>query len=160
MPVDLRTYWTWSKLESSVCHTTFLSTTCAPDFRGINDKHFHLFPLTEVDDQVPARCLQFPYRWSLECRYGGCSCHFRNWVKENPPEFWEPQDWFEEDPEDIEATQAFYDFMESLVGRGERLDIVTVWSGDDLFGELEVSLSVVSRAAFRFMDGYRFIVVP
>ena len=92
-------------------------------------------------------------------RYGGCSCHFRNWLKENHPEFWEPQDWFSEDPEDIESTRAVYDLLAHLVEDGERVDVSSAWTGEEVSHDLEVSLSCVGRDAFRFMDGFRFEVV-
>ncbi|HMS54968.1 MAG TPA: hypothetical protein PKA27_06170 [Fimbriimonadaceae bacterium] len=126
----------------------------------MDDLNFRLQPVEPDEQEAAVLRLSFPNRWFLECRYGGCSCHFRNWDRQNPPEFWEPQDWFEEDPEDVEATQAFYDLVVRLVGEGEKIDIVTVWTGEDVLHERTISLVEVSKAAFRFMDGFRFDVVP
>lgn len=142
-----------------MCHITFVSTTSEADFRGVDEPHFHLYPVEADEQEEAATRLSYPHRWYLEGRYGGCSCHFRNWVRQNPPEFWEPQDWFEEDPEDVEATRAFYDLIARLVGEGEKVDIVTVWEGEDVLHDRELSLSEVSREAFRFMDSIRFDVV-
>ena len=58
--------------------------------------------------------------------------HFRNWLKENHPEFWEPQDWFSEDPEDIESTRAVYDLLAHLVEDGERVDVSSAWTGEEV----------------------------
>jgi hypothetical protein len=35
-----------------------------------------------------------------------------------PPGFGEPEDWFSEDPGDIEATNSVHDFFENLVTQG------------------------------------------
>jgi hypothetical protein len=137
-----------------------MSTTSDADLEGSDGAHYRLRAVS-ADEQEPAiEPLAYPFRWFVECRFGGCSCHFRNFLEGNPPEFWEPQDWFEEDPDDVEATRAFYDLLSQLVREGHRVDIATAWSGDEVRHALEVSLSKVSRADFRFMDAYRFEVVP
>jgi hypothetical protein len=141
-----------------MCHITFLSTTAPDDFQGVDDDHFRLERVADDEGEEAARSLAFPHRWYVECRFGGCSCHFRNWLEENPPEFGAPEDWFEEDPEDVEATRAFYDFVAGLVAAGHEVDIVTVWTGSVPRHTWDVSLSEVSREAFRFMDGFRFLI--
>jgi hypothetical protein len=146
-----------------VCNVTHLSTTSSEDLAGVDGKNFVLEKISPDFLDDGAGFLEFPSRWFVACRYGGCSCHFRNWARENPPEFGAPEEWCEEDPEDVEATGAFYDFVAKLVRAGHQVDTVTVWTSDGPFDTIwtrEVSLSDVSREAFRFIENYRFRYVP
>lgn len=107
--------------------------------------------------------MEFPNRWFLGCRYGGCSCHFRNLLRENPPEFGAPEEWFPEDPDDIDATAAFYDLVSRLIAEGHQVDTVTVWTGDYPFDSIwtrVVCLDTVSRQESRFIDQHRFRFIP
>ena len=137
-----------------------MSTTSEANLEASDGVHYLLHAVTDEEREAAVEHLAYRSRWFVACRFGGCSCHFRSFVEGNPREFWEPQDWFEEDPEDVEATRAFYDLVSSLVGHGHQVDIVTVWSGDAVRHQFDVSLSEVSREAFGFMDGTRFELVP
>jgi|SRR5579862_5611277 len=143
-----------------MCHVIFMSTTSTQDFSGVDGEHFLLERLAEVETEPAARVLGYPNRWFLAGRYGGCSCHFRHFLRENPPEFWEPQEWFEEDAEDVDATRAFYDLMVGLVNSGHDLDLGIAWEGEVASRTMEVSLREVSREAFRFLDGSRLVIRP
>lgn len=129
----------------------------------MDGKHFVLERIAPDYFRYAAGFLEYPNRWFVACRFGGCSCHFRNNLRENPPEFCAPEEWLEEDPEDVDATLAFYDFVTKLVRAGHQIDTVTVWASDapfDTIATREVSLSDVPRDAFRFFDEYRFRYVP
>lgn len=79
-------------------------------------------------------------------------------LRDNPREFGAPEEWYEENPEDIEATKAFYDFVAGLARAGHRVDSVTLWDEEpaSAIATLVVDFSKVSREAFRFFDGVRF----
>jgi hypothetical protein len=154
-----------------MCNVVFLSTTSAEDLSREGDGLFHIRPIPDQEPEEIVNLLRHPHRWYLECRYGGCSCHFRYTQIVEPkgrshvavdPAFGEPEDWSPEDDDDIESTAAFYDLLSKLVARGESVDLVAAWEGTEAsdLRSIDVSLSAVPRPAFRFFDGYRFNLLP
>jgi hypothetical protein len=147
-----------------MCHLTCISTTSIEDFAGVDDVHFRLEWLGDGSSEPSARFLEYPNKWFLSGKYGGCSCHFRNFMRGwEDLGFHEELDWSPEDEEDVESTRAFYDFMVRVVSEGNKLDTVTVWTGDEPFDRIwtrDVSLSEVSREAFLFLDDYRYRIGP
>jgi hypothetical protein len=110
--------------------------------------------------------LRFPNRWYLECRYGGCSCHFRHAPYRSPdqgfrvPAVWSANDAESEDEDDIESTQAAYDMFSRWVESGFVVDIFD--SNNDqipaVVETIEVSLSEIGREAFRFLENRRMVL--
>lgn len=103
--------------------------------------------------------LAYPHRWFLTCRYGGCSCHFwHSDYREEAPDFGPLEPWMgEEDPEDVEATSAFFELVARIVGEGHRIDVTDM--SDEMMPQyvrsIHVSLREVSRENLRFYDGWR-----
>ena len=147
---------------SGVCYFTVLSTTSDADL-SLADT-----PLLRFDAALPGvpeeRYLQFAHRWLVRSR-SGCSCQLRHLA--GPTEdfgFCEPEDWFPEEAEDVEATRQFAAIIGDLVRRGERVDCVDAWGHPGrelapLAGDVEVDLSVVAAASFRFFENQRFSFV-
>lgn len=72
-----------------------------------------------------------------------------------------PQDWSPEDDDDVAATRLVYDVIRQLVEEGEEVEVACHWTSDaPVFIAERVRLSEVSRDAFRFWDGYRFLMMP
>lgn len=136
-----------------MCYITVLSTTSDEDLSALNNPAFSLTRVESSEELT--NWLEYPHKWDLTGRYGGCACHFRNWMRENPPEFAPPEDWFPEDQEDIKATQAFYALISRLVSEGHKVDSITAWQGDAEPRPFEVSISAVPPEPFRLLDGYR-----
>ena len=144
---------------SSVCYLTLLSTTSDADL-SLADT-----PLLRFDAALPGvpeeRHLQFAHRWHVRSA-SGCSCQLRHLM--TPTEdfgFCEPEDWFPEDPQDVEATRNFAKIMRDLVGRGARVDCVDAWAHGGaepapLAGDIEVNLCEVPAESFRFFENWRF----
>ena len=142
-----------------MCYLTLLSTTANDDL-SLADT-----PLLRFDAVMPGvpeeRYLSFARRWHVRSSTG-CSCQLRHLTA--PTEefgFCEPVDWFPEDAEAVEATHAFAAIVQSLAARGERVDCVDAWAHGapepaPLAGDIEVDLSVIPLASFRFFENYRF----
>ena len=132
------------------------STDSEEDLSSASGGLFIVEPCEKDNPHEAEQYLQHPRKWQLICRYGGCSCHFRRILTEEP-EFMGPADWLPEDEDDVESTAAFFEFAGNLVSRGHRLDLVDVWDSEpQLKGTLEVSLGNVSKEEFLFFEGFRF----
>ena len=140
-----------------MCYVIYLSTTSQEDLSQLPSKLYHFLPVTEEDDPDIIDLLDYPARWYLECQYGGCSCHFRH-LGGSYLEFAPPADWFPEDADDIEATKAVYEVLEQMLANRQNVDVVDVWTNaqPEAIKDLDVSLSEVSKDAFRFFENYKF----
>src|SRR5262245_42174927 len=112
-----------------MCYMIYLSTTCPEDLGLLPSNIYRFQRLTTENDPVITDQLDYPFRWRLEGRYGGCSCHFRHLGGELL-EFAPPADWLPEDADDIEATKAVYDVLGRMLADGHKVDLVDVWSND------------------------------
>ena len=141
-----------------MCYLLYISTTSLEDISRLPSKLYHFRPLTKADEPAIVRLLDHPQRWFLECQYGGCSCHFRHLCAGNERDFSPPADWFPEEADDIEATKAVYDVLARLFASGYKVDLLDLWEDTkpDAITTLDISLSTVDRAAFRFFESYKF----
>jgi hypothetical protein len=106
--------------------------------------------------------LQYSYKWFVgSC--DGCSCAFRH-LSTNVIEelgFAEPEDWYEEDSKDIEATLKFITIIRNLVKQKVKVDCIDVWSHDGIeindIKTLKVFMGDLNDKTFRFAENYRFI---
>lgn len=144
-----------------MCYSVTFSTTSTEDF-AVHGPFYYI-------DALPSNAREFdvlayPHRWYLGSRYGGCSCYFWH---EDPynymPDFTPPEPWMgEQDPEDVEATTAFFNLVARVVGGGHRIDVVDV--SDDMMPQyverLEVSLGNVPQQMLRFYNGWRLDFLP
>jgi len=149
--------------ELAMCHLVFFSTDCPDDFLDSPRENFHIERPSDTDLASIGHLLQHANVWYMGCRYGGCSCHFRNLLAESDSlGLGPPEEWFEEDPEDFGPTIAAFQFFCDIVRHGFNLDVVDVWDGcfpaeADI---LEVSASKLPPTHFRFIQDTRFDFRP
>ncbi len=104
---------------------------------------------------------QFGNCWFLTDEHNCCSCEFRHLSQTNSdgspaePEFFEPQDWRLEDPEQVEGTKLLFDVIENLVKKGFKVDLIDVWNGQEAEKfVLDVDLREVNRDSFHMFEDY------
>ena len=141
-----------------MCYMVYLSTDSAGDLTLRNSDRVR-FEKPSADIQAPPPpVLKHEHRWFVGSR-SGCSCGFRHLPDQSVGlGFDQPEDWFPEDREDIEATLRLYEILKDLVLRGHQVDLIDCWSGDD--GRepvpLVVSLSEVPAERYRLFEGHAF----
>jgi hypothetical protein len=143
-----------------MCYMTFLSTNSPEDLALGNG------PLVQFSRDMPGlpeeRYLEHAHKWFIASRFG-CSCGFRHLtVASVELGFGEPEDWYPEEAEDIQATLQVMAAIRRLVNAGAQVDCVDAWAhgqieAAELAGTLSVDLTVVGDAAFRFFENHRFV---
>jgi hypothetical protein len=111
-------------------------------------------PLAEVD------LLRHPHKWFVGTRHG-CSCGFRHlYIGSVSLGFAEPQDWYVEEQEDIEATLELLNTLKLLVTSGASVDCIDAWGHEsesaELDGTVEINLTEMRDRAFRLFENHRF----
>lgn len=144
-----------------MCYSVYLSTTSNANLLEWGNELCKFEKEILPDDQEIVDLLQHPNKWFIT-RYGGCSCHFRHFM--NYPDFEAfgvPEEWREEDADDIESSAATYDLFMKLLDSESELDVVSVWT--DCTAEevtnLEVRLADIPRDSFRFVENVMFSFV-
>ncbi len=141
-----------------MCYMTIISTTSDLDLSKFNSNDL------VFDKEMPGvpeeDLLKYPYRWFVGSAQG-CSCGFRHLMSQNFKDlgFAEPQDWFHEEPEDIEATLKLVSCFNKIASGGSGLECIDAWVSDDtkgrgLSGNVVVSLSEITQASFRLIENY------
>jgi hypothetical protein len=114
---------------------------------------------------VPERALlKFRNKWFLGSAHG-CSCGFRHLCEESVSlGFGEPEEWFQEVAEDIEATAKAIKVFRLLVEIGVSVECISVWAhGEGAVKDLrtlEIRMQQLNDNAFRFFENYRFSFLP
>ena len=151
-----------------MCYSVYVSTTSDEDLSVLPPGHFHFVPVegttfslgeTTYDDTEALAWLTYPHKWYLSGRHGGCSCHFRHWDSgQVEPTFERPVDWFPEDQDDVDSTNALYDELARIVQAGHQVDLIDTWNSENLenASSLTLSMSALPRDAFRFFLNVRF----
>ena len=137
-----------------MCYALILSTTSSADLSRFNSEEIRFDK--NIPDRLPLRHLLYANQWYVGSRTG-CSCSFRHLYG---PEFvfGAPEDWFPEEKADIEATLTFIRLVRSLVMKGENVDCLDAWEGDNTEAPqlLSVNLTQVRDEEFRFFENYHF----
>jgi len=142
-----------------MCFMTILSTTSNDDLSLANSK---LVQFIKNPIHVPEeKYLRFKNKWFLASN-AGCSCNFRH-LSGNSIElgFGEPEAWFPEESESVEASIQIAGNVRALLQQGANVDCVDAWAhGQEnaapLLGDIQVNIAEVSNTAFRFFENYRF----
>ncbi|MDD5329720.1 MAG: hypothetical protein PHX38_06935 [Sulfuricella sp.] len=138
---------------------TLLSTTSTDDLSAGNNDLVRFS--TELPGIPEQKYLAFAHQW-LVGSASGCSCGFRH-LHTSSVElgFGEPQDWYPEEAQDVEATRQVIAAIRALVEKGDHVDCMDAWAhgqpdAPPLNGEVEVNLGEVGDASFRFFENHRF----
>ena len=139
-----------------MCYVLLLSTTSNEDLTVHNNELVRfsrdLPPTTDVVS------LKYPRKWYIGSR-SGCSCSFRH-LYSTELGFGEPVDWYEEQPEDVEATLQVIALIRQLVVGNELVDCIDVWEHQEMAPRptrgLDVVLRTLRDGEFRFFENYHF----
>jgi hypothetical protein len=141
-----------------MCNMVYLSTDSADDLAPRSSDLVRFEKPSSNPQSAPPAALKHEHRWFVGSR-SGCSCGFRHLVHQSVGlGFGEPEDWFPEDRQDLEATVSLYEVLKDLVQRGHQVEVLDCWSGDEgaAFVPLVVSLSQVPAGHFRLFEGHVF----
>ena len=140
-----------------MCYLIYISTDSTKDLSQHNTTLVRFEK--DIGNQSPGimDILLYEYPWYVASK-AGCSCTFRH-LTSIELGFCKPVDWYAEDPEEIKATQIFYNVVSSLILSGHKLDCIDIWAGTgkDLIKHLKVNLSSVGKDEFRFFENYHFV---
>jgi hypothetical protein len=140
-----------------MCYALLLSTTSDEDLSLRNSELVHF--ARELPKIADAKNLKYPNKWYIGSK-SGCSCTFRHLYSVELG-FGEPVDWYEEAPEEIEATLQLIEVLRSLLEAREGVDCIDAWEHQSMHPiavtELEVDLTQVSNAQFRFFENHHFV---
>ena len=139
-----------------MCYELILSTTSNDDLSQFNDEGIRF---DHSHHERPSLVhLLHPNKWYIGSRTG-CSCSFRH-LYEPEHGFGTPEDWFLEQPSDIEATLKFIRLVRALIAKGERVDCVDLWAGSNSSTgspvHMNVNLSRIRDEEFRFFENHHF----
>jgi hypothetical protein len=143
-----------------MCHIIFVGTNCPDDMAQFNDESL---PFRMQRETSPSEFFEFgpdlSHVWSAS-RWGGCSCHFRtyHWVNE-PFAFGPPEDWMQDEPDDLAATRHLYRCLTSLLKDGWRVELFCSQEDSPVpLRKLTVNLTTVSELDFLMNEGDHLIL--
>ena len=112
----------------------------------------------ELPQIAEAAVLKFENKWYVGSK-SGCSCSFRHLYSVELG-FGEPVSWYEENPEDIEATLQVIQLIREVVAKGESVDCVDAWPSQEMkpvaTRKLDIDLSSIKDSEFRFFENHHF----
>ncbi|MGZ8219794.1 hypothetical protein [Methylomagnum sp.] len=136
-----------------------LSTDSPEDLSANNDR---LIAFSRELPGLPEETfLTHPNKWFVSSAHG-CSCGLRHLCIESVElGFNKPVDWYSEDAEAIEATLKFTAIVRLLVQQGAQVECIDAWASEtepaNLSGTIQVNLSEIADAEFRFFENHRFM---
>lgn len=138
----------------------YVSTTSPEDLSTLQLDRTSFVKDQETEAPEMRAILAFPHRWFIST-YGGCSCNLRHTANLDLADmFGPPEDWCPKDDDDVAETAKVYDHLRRLVEEGHEVDVVDLWTDtplDDLI-TVPIRVSEISREAFRFAEGARFVL--
>ena len=137
-----------------MCYVLILSTTSDEDLSQFNCDEIKFN--AGVPERLPAERLKHLHKWYVGSRTT-CSCTFRHLAGPDF-DFGIPEDWFPEDPANIEATLIFVRVVRDLLAKGESVDCIDAW--ESTLAEaprlLTVDLGQIRDEEFRFFENHHF----
>jgi hypothetical protein len=141
-----------------MCHMIIMSTTSDLDLRKFNSSDV-IFE-SELPGVPEEKLLKYDHKWYVGS-YQGYSCGFRHLMSVNFPDlgFADPEEWFQENQENIDATLKLIKIFKEIIVSGEKLECIDAWSHDSseepyLEGNVIVNLNEVPDTAFRFIESF------
>jgi hypothetical protein len=142
-----------------MCYMVLLSTDSPKDLTECNDSLISFS--RELPPLAEALQLSYPNKWFVGSRHN-CSCGFRHlYIGSVELGFGQPEEWFPEETEDIEATVCFVNVIRNLLADGASVDCIDAWGHEsshaNLSGTVAVDLSGMGVLEFRFFENHRFV---
>ena len=139
-----------------MCYAVYISTDSPENMAERNSDLVRFERITDADSDRCTDLLDFPNKWYIGSQ-SICSCTFRQ-LSATELGFGEPEDWYEEEQDDLDATGELYRTLNHILCSGYQLDLVDRWEGSqpEDITILDVSLDDVSERAFRMFEDYKF----
>ena len=139
-----------------MCYAVYLSTDSTADLSVHTTDLVRLERLNGERQDPVVGLLMFTNRWYIGSK-SGCSCTFRHLVSTELG-FGEPEEWYPEDQDALQATKHLYEVIAILLSAGHAVDCLDRWEGTEPkdIHTLAVCLHEVSREAFRLFENHRF----
>lgn len=97
--------------------------------------------------------LKHEHKYRLYEKVSRCGCGFR--TLDPNLGFIEPQDWLEEDKEELENTYFAYDNIKRLLQQGFEVDCIAIWTtqqpDDNIYDYNKINLNEITRDKFAFL---------
>lgn len=141
-----------------MCNAVYISTDSAEELGKRSSDLVRFERVTDMGSDPCISLLDFPNKWYVGSR-SGCSCTFRHLLPESLElGFHEPESWFKEEQDEIDATCELYRTLEHILSAGHRLDLVDRWEGStpDDITTIDVSLDDVSEREFTLFEDHKF----
>jgi len=141
----------------SMCYALYLSTDSQKDLTKHNSDLVRFEPILNDDENHFTMLLKNRNKWYVGSK-SGCSCTFRH-LKSIELGFGEPEDWYREDQDEIDATKELFYLIEQLIFCEDQVDCISIWEGSDPEDvvKMDVQLSLLSEVSFRFFDNHHFV---
>ena len=146
-----------------MCYMTVMSTSSELDLEEFNTND--LIFSRDMPGVPEQKFLMYPNKWYIGSQHG-CSCGFRHLMADNFSDlgFADPVEWYQEDPEDIEATIKLVRVFKKIAASGNKLDCIDAWLSDKanlpvLSENILVNLNTISETAFRLIENSRHEIV-
>lgn len=139
-----------------MCYGVYISTDSPENLTVRNSELLRFEKVVDPNSDPCIHVLDFPNRWYIGSK-SGCSCTFRHLYSVDLG-FGEPENWYPEEKDELDATLELYTFLASLVSAGYQVDLLDRWEGTQAedIKILDVSLDDVSEKAFRMFENYKF----
>ena len=141
----------------SMCYALYLSTDSQKDLIKHNSDLVRFEPISNDDENRFTMLLENPNKWYVGSK-SDCSCTFR-YLKSTELGFGEPEDWYNEDQDEIDATKELFRLIEQLIFCEDQVDCISIWEGSDPEDvvKIDVQLSFLSEVSFRFFENHHFV---
>jgi hypothetical protein len=144
-----------------MCYMVYMSTDCADDLSQQSSDLVRFERLTAESSSPCPSILKHEHKWFIGSK-SECSCTFRHLYYQSVElGFGEPEDWFQEEPDAIQATCQLYRILKGLVQRGHQVELLDCWTEEENdAAPIDVSMAEVSAEQFRLFEGYLFTLKP
>jgi len=142
-----------------MCYAVYLSTDSSTDLTLHNTDFVRFEQIDGGHDDPVVQLLGSEHRWFVGSK-SVCSCTFRHRMSDGLS-FGEPEDWYPEEQDALDATGELYAVIATLLTAGHVVDCIDRWEGaePDSIRTIIVSLDDVPKAAFLLFEDHRFVFV-
>lgn len=137
-----------------MCYSVYIATNSEQDLECYNERQIS-FQKIDKKDEITS-LLENENKWFVGSP-SSCSCAFRHLTSYDLG-FGEPEDWYPEDKEDLEATKKLYRVILKLIAEGYKVECVDAWEGvkPEQIKTMDVEIDNISEKEFRLFENYLF----